>query len=140
MTDIEAEEIRELKKKTSIDDRLDEDAEAEDGKEADVDYTPIDEVVLRENVDKDIDALKRETTKGERVDEEETEEVDLHPYEEYDFEYDEEAVEDPYCGNCEAIEFKKHKGDPKPYCSLHDDVTKLKPGYVCGGYTPQGMD
>lgn len=140
-TDIEAEEIRELKKKTSREDRLSEGPDAEELEaEEDVDYTPIDEVVLRENADKDIDALKRETTKGERVEEEDLEEADLHPYEEYDFEYDEEAVQEPYCGNCEAIEFKKHKGDPRPHCSLHDSVTELKPGYVCGGYVPQGMD
>ncbi len=145
MTDIEAEEIRKLKKKTSRDDRLSEDEasetdEAEAERDEDVDYTPIDEVVLRKNADKDIDALKRETERGERVDEDEAQEVDLHPYEEYDFDYDEEAVEDPYCGNCESVEFKKHKGDPKPHCSLHDCVTSLKPGHVCGGYVPQGMD
>lgn len=141
MTDIEAEEIRELKKKTSREDRLSEGPDAEELEaDDDVDYTPIDEVVLRENADKDIDALKRETTKGERVEEEDLEEVDLHPYGDYDFDYDEDAVEDPYCGNCEAIEFRKHKGDPKPHCSLHDSVTKLKPDHVCGGYVPQGMD
>ncbi|MFP4632158.1 MAG: hypothetical protein ACOCT0_00485 [Halobacteriota archaeon] len=140
MTELDQEELELLKKKTTKDDRLAEET-SEDEDEDDVDYTPIDEVVLRKNADKDIDALKRETSRGERVEEDDEEQaVELRPHEEFEFDFGDEAVDDPYCGNCAAIEFEKHRGQPRPRCAENDCPTSLKPGHVCGDYVPQGLD
>jgi hypothetical protein len=128
-------DLEELKKKTSRDDRL---SEIEDGEEEEEEtaYTPIEDVVLRENADQGVKTLREQTERSGRVEgEDEPDEAELLPYEElFD---DETPVEDPYCGNCDHVTFRKHNGEPGPHCSLLDLKTRLESGMVCGDYEPQ---
>ncbi|MCX2818308.1 hypothetical protein EGH25_02940 [Haladaptatus sp. F3-133] len=129
-------ELEELREKTSRDDRLSE-TEEEDEDEEPVAYTPVEDVVLRENADQGVKTLREQTERGERVEgDDEPGEVVLSPYDEL-FDEDAETVDDPYCGNCDHVTFRKHNGEPGPHCSLHDLKTRLESSMVCEEYEPQ---
>lgn len=130
-------DLDELKERTRRSDRI----ESEEGEEDDgeVEYTPIDEVVLRENAREDVSGLKEQTQRRDRIHTVDDEEVNLQPFEELGFEgepYD--AVDEPYCGNCEFVTFRKHNGKPEPHCTEWGAKTSLDPGMVCPDYVPQG--
>ncbi len=131
-------DLEELKEKTSRDDRLSETAEEkEDGDEEPVAYTPVEDVVLRENADQGVKTLREQTERGERVDgDDEPDEAKLSPYDEL---FDDEVgtVDDPYCGNCDHVTFRKHNGEPGPHCTQLDLKTRLESGMVCEDYEPQ---
>lgn len=128
-------DLEELKEKTSRDDRLSETEEEEDDEEA-VSYTPVEDVVLRENAEQGVKTLREQTERSGRVEgDDEPDEVQLSPYEEL-FE-EESPVDDPYCGNCDHVTFRKHNGEPGPHCSFFDLKTRLESGMVCGDYEPQ---
>jgi len=131
-------EIEKLKQKTTRDDRLSETDEDEDEEEdEEVTYTPVEDVVLRENAKKGVKTLREQTERGERVENDEPDEMELSPYEElFGGEFD-DAVDDPYCGNCSHVEFRKHNGSPGPHCSVFDLKTRLESGMVCEEYEPQ---
>lgn len=127
-------DLEELKKKTSRDDRLSE--TEEDDEEDEVAYTPVEDVVLRENAEQGVKTLREQTERSGRVEgDDEPDEVQLSQYEEL-FE-EESPVDDPYCGNCDHVTFRKHNGEPGPHCSFFDLKTRLESGMVCGDYEPQ---
>jgi len=130
-------DIEELKKKTSRDDRLSETGD-ENGEEDEPDaYTPVEDVVLRENAEQGVKTLREQTERGERVEgDDEPDEVELSVYGEL-LDGDTKTVDDPYCGNCDHVTFRKHNGEPGPHCSFHDLKTRLESGMVCGEYEPQ---
>lgn len=129
-------DLEDLKQRTTRDDRLDE-SEDEEEDDEEVAYTPIEDVVLRENAEQGVETLREQTERGGRVEVDEPDEVVLSPYEElFGGEFD-DAVDDPYCGNCEHVTFRKHNGDPGPHCSFFDLKTRLESGKVCENYEPQ---
>jgi hypothetical protein len=127
-------DLEELKEKTSRDDRLSETEDDEDDEP--VAYTPVEDVVLRENAEQGVKTLREQTERGERVEgDDEPDEAELSPYDEL---FDEELpVDDPYCGNCDHVTFRKHNGEPGPHCALLDLKTRLESGMVCEDYEPQ---
>jgi len=133
-------EIERLKEKTSRDDRLSEGAEgngeAENGEGDDERvYASVDEVVLRENAKEGVKTLREQTERESRLSgDDEPDEVILSEYEEI---FDEPPVDDPYCGNCEHVTFRKRDGSPSPHCSFLDLKTRLESGMVCEKYEPQ---
>jgi hypothetical protein len=129
-------DLEELREKTTREDRLGETEEEED-EEDEVAYTPVEDVVLRESAEQGIKRLREQTERGGRVENDEPEEMGLSPYEElFGGEYD-DAVDDPYCGNCSHVTFRKHNGSPGPHCSFFDIKTRLESGMVCEEYEPQ---
>jgi hypothetical protein len=131
-------DLEELKEKTSRDDRLSETEDDDDEEDEPVAYTPVEDVVLRENADQGVKTLREQTERGERVEgDEEPDEVELSPYDELFEDAGGETVDDPYCGNCDHVTFRKHNGEPGPHCALHDLRTRLESGMVCGEYEPQ---
>ena len=132
-------DLEDLKQKTTRDDRLSE-TEEEEEEEDEVAYTPVEDVVLRENAKHGVETLREQTERTERVEKDEPDEMELSPYEElFGGEYD-DAIDDPYCGNCEHVEFRKHNGSPGPHCSFFDLKTRLESGMVCEEYEPQTGD
>ncbi|MFP4189148.1 MAG: hypothetical protein ACLFR5_07065, partial [Halobacteriales archaeon] len=117
-------DLEELKEKTSRDDRLSEtETNGEDADDDDepVAYTPVEDVVLRENADQGVKTLREQTERGERVDGDDTvDEVELLPYDELFDDAGDETVDDPYCGNCDHVTFRKHNGEPGPHCAFRD--------------------
>jgi len=129
-------DLEDLKRKTTREDRLGETEEEED-EEEEVAYTPVEDVVLRESAEQGIKRLREQTERGGRVENDEPEEMNLSPYEElFGGEYD-DAIDDPYCGNCSHVTFRKHNGSPGPHCSFFDIKTRLESGMVCEEYEPQ---
>lgn len=129
-------DLEKLREKTTREDRLGE-TEEEDDEEEEVAYTPIEDVVLRENADQEVKTLREQTERGGRVEKQEPDEMDLSPYEDLFGDEDTESVEDPYCGNCEHVAFRKHNGSPGPHCSFFDIKTRLESGMVCEKYEAQ---
>ena len=68
---------------------------------------------------------------------EEEDEMGLSPYEELFGDEYEDSIDDPYCGNCSHVTFRKHNGSPGPHCSFFDIKTRLESGMVCEEYEPQ---
>ncbi|MDY7082055.1 MAG: hypothetical protein SXQ77_06540 [Halobacteria archaeon] len=135
-------EIDELKEKTKRTDRIDEGKEDEDAqsRKDELEYTPIEDVVLRKNAQEDVDGLKEQTKRTNRIEVEEDDEMNLQPFHELEFEGEEyEDLDDVYCGNCDHVTFKKHQGKPQPHCSKWDNKTRLEPNMVCPDYKPQGL-
>lgn len=131
-------DIEDLKESTRRTDRI-ESEEAEEESDSEVEYTPIDEVVLRKNAEEDVSGLKEQTQRRDRIHTIDDEEVNLQPFEALDFEGEMyESVEEPYCGNCEFVTFRKHNGKPEPHCTEWGAKTRLDPGMVCSDYVPQG--
>jgi len=129
-------DLEDLKRKTTREDRLGETEEEED-EEEEVAYTPVEDVVLRESAEQGIKRLREQTERSGRVENDEPEEMNLSPYEElFGGEYD-DSVDDPYCGNCSHVTFRKHNGSPGPHCSFFDIKTRLESGMVCEEYEPQ---
>ncbi|MFB6283942.1 MAG: hypothetical protein ABEK59_08435 [Halobacteria archaeon] len=132
-------DIEELRKTTKREDRLSEKTEEVDEEEEDddgINYTPIDDVIYRENKKGKVHELKEQTSRSNRIEEDDQEEMELRPFTEFDFGFE---VDAPYCGNCRHVEFKKHKGKPAPFCTEWDVKTNLKPDMVCADYEPQGV-
>lgn len=134
-------DIERLKEKTSRDDRLsegtDRNGEKKDGiqEEDETVYAPIEEVVLRENAKEGVKTLREQTERDSRLsDSDEPDEVELSECSDI---FDEAPVDDPYCGNCEHVTFRKRDGSPSPHCSLLDLKTRLESGMVCEKYEPQ---
>ncbi|MDY6780601.1 MAG: hypothetical protein SV760_08675 [Halobacteria archaeon] len=134
-------DIDDLKEKTQRDDRLTEDEDTEEEDEDELEYASVDEVVLRENAGEDVAELRKQTKRTNRIDNEseEEDEMELSPFEAFDFDEVAEAVDDPYCGNCSSVTFRKRDGEPEPFCSKYDLKTKLESGMVCSDYEPQGV-
>jgi hypothetical protein len=131
-------DLEELKEKTSRDDRLSETTDEEEEKDEPVAYTPVEDVVLRENAEQGVKTLREQTERGERVDsDDEPDEVELSPYDELFEDEFEGTVDDPYCGNCDHVTFRKHNGEPGPHCAYLDLKTRLESGMVCEDYEPQ---
>lgn len=140
MTD---DEVDGLRARTTRSDRLDEEGrndDADDGEEERV-YASVEDVVLRQAADDDVEQLRRQTRRDRRVEvDEEDEEVSLMPVEEAGLDDATlDAVDDPYCGNCAAVTFRKRDGEPTPICDVHDCPTRLESGMVCSEYDPQGL-
>lgn len=131
-------DLDDLKERTRRTDRI-ESQEVEEEDDGEVEYTPIDEVVLRENESEDVSGLKEQTQRRDRIHTIDDERVNLEPFESLGFEgepYD--SVEEPYCGNCAFVKFRKHNGKPQPHCTEWGAKTELSPGMVCKDYVPQG--
>jgi hypothetical protein len=130
-------DLEKLKEKTARDDRLGETEDDDEEDEEEVAYTPVEDVVLRENAQQGVETLREQTERGGRVEKEEEDEMKLSPYEElFGEEYD-DSIDDPYCGNCSHVTFRKHNGSPGPHCSFFDIKTRLESGMVCEEYEPQ---
>ncbi len=129
-------EIKDLKEKTQQTDRLSEKIEDEE-EEEEREYTSIDDLVLRKNKNEDVNGLKEQTRRDNRVTEKKEEKiVELSKADEI-IDGSNDIINDPYCGNCEHIEFKKENGEPVPTCALHEMKTELKSGYICNEYDAQ---
>lgn len=138
MTDPDLDSLRDS---TDRGDRLQEggsdDGDDSDGERA---YASIEDVVLREAARDDVAELRKQTERDRRVDVTEEDEVDLVPYESLDLpDAVIDAVDDPYCGNCASVSFKKRDGEPTPICETHDCPTDLESGMICEEYDPQGL-
>jgi hypothetical protein len=130
-------DLEKLKEKTTRDDRLSETEDEKEEDEEEVAYTPVEDVVLRENAQQGVETLREQTERGERVENEEPDEMKLSSYEELFGDEYEDAVDDPYCGNCSHVTFRKHNGSPGPHCSFFEIKTRLESGMVCEEYEPQ---
>lgn len=131
-------DIENLRDSTTRGDRLEESPDEDgDGERA---YASIEDVVLRESAGDDVAELRRQTERDDRVESTERDEVELSPVDAFDLP-DEvlDAVDDPYCGNCSHVDFRKRDGEPTPICGAHDCPTRLESGMICGDYDPQGL-
>jgi hypothetical protein len=129
-----------LRDSTDRGDRLQEDGGDDGEDEGERAYASITDVVLREAAGDDVAELRKQTERDRRVDVTETEEVELVPHETLELpDGTLDVVDDPYCGNCSAVAFKKRDGEPTPVCETHDCPTRLESGMVCGEYDPQGL-
>lgn len=128
-----------LRDSTDRGDRLDESADGDDGDDERA-YASIEDVVLRESASDDVAELRKQTERDRRVETTERDEVELSPVDAFDLaEAVLDAVDDPYCGNCEHVDFRKRDGEPTPICGAHDCPTRLESGMICGEYDPQGL-
>jgi hypothetical protein len=130
-------DLEKLKEKTARDDRLGETEDDDEEDEEEVAYTPVEDVVLRENAQQGVETLREQTERGGRVEKEEEDEMKLSPYEELFGDKYDDSIDDPYCGNCSHVTFRKHNGSPGPHCSFFDIKTRLESGMVCEEYEPQ---